>query len=183
MVAYKAKSLPLFAIGVLLLFNTSFAQKSKYKLLLYATIEDSVVLHKSDTSWLKKDICIQLNIDTINIANIKNNSNKYCKNCFLYNENIFYYSQLFDLNYYPDLIRMKIAYFTISTAIAIDPPYITAPLNCLNEEQKILLKRLWEISRKYGRYKNTNRLFIDNITVYYDYYRPITLNPIYCYFR
>jgi|WetSurMetagenome_2_1015567.scaffolds.fasta_scaffold308843_1 hypothetical protein len=134
----------IIALAVLLAFGLISFKLPKYKLLIYATINDSLFLKSSDTAWLTTNICLELQIDTINTSLIKNGKNK---DCFLYKNNSFLKTQLYDLNDYEFIKNFKIRKFTITHSFISDAEE-TSESNCLNNKQIRLMNYGYRLCHK-----------------------------------
>ena len=102
--------------------------KPEYKLLLYATLNDSTELQKSDTSWLNSKNCLQLKIDSIDMRKVTWFKNKEQR--FYYNSQIFYSTQLFDVKMYNALKKVSITGFSVTVAALSEPRSVFASSTC-----------------------------------------------------
>jgi len=153
----------------------SFSYYPKTKLLLYATIEDSVCLNKNDSVWLRKDICINLKIDTIFIDDIK--KHKKTKSFFIYKNNVFNKTQLFNINELNQISQLLVNSFSINFGSGFDPPIVESNSSCMNFYQKTLLKQYWGIAKRYNQAK---RLYFTEIVTLDKMNNNIKLNDITC---
>ncbi len=149
----------LLLIFILLLLSYNNRQEKYFKLLLYATINDSLKIVRSDTNWLKNAVCIQLKIDTVYTPAIKEFKKE--KN-FYYNGKIFNKEQLFNMTQLKYISKFKIISLAITcTGAAFEPPvirnnyYRKSPeqidnnYNCTSPEQMDYLKTYWITSRMF----------------------------------
>ena len=154
-----------------------FAEKeSKKKLLIYASINDSILIFRNDTTWLKDPLCIQLNIDTIDLTSIKFSRKKNFRNGFFYNGNFFHNEQLFDLEEYTNILDGKLYSFTI-TGVFIESYLSDIYDPCINKLQKSLIKQSW------AHYHNQNKkckIYFESINIILFNEKKIELNSIIC---
>ncbi|MBL1231546.1 MAG: hypothetical protein COA31_002395 [Flavobacteriales bacterium] len=146
------------------------------KLLLVATLDDSVALHRNDTAWIKDVSCLELRIDTINTSEII--KDKKSDNLFLYREQEYERSQLFSLSEYENIKNYnKIISFR---PVSVMKNYMVSPLNegeCFQEDSK---KKLYIY---YNEFFSTNffvktHIYLTNITVLSDEGNEIIVNDI-----
>ena len=144
------------------------------KLLLVATLNDSVALHRNDTAWIENASCIELRIDTIHTSEIK----KYKKrdDLFIYGGHTFKKTQLFNLSEYENVKKYKIISFH---PVSVMKNYIINPLNegeCFQEDSK---KKLYIY---YNRFLETSyvktHIYLTYITVLSDEGNKIIVNDI-----
>ncbi|MBW6482691.1 MAG: hypothetical protein K0B10_06485 [Vicingaceae bacterium] len=145
------------------------------KLLLVATLDDSVVLHRNDTVWIEKASCIELRIDTINTSEIK----KYKKrdDLFIYRGNSYERSQLFSLSEYDNLKSHKITSFYLVSAMI---SYIVNPFNqgnCFEKYTKQKLQSYYNRFEERTMWKDV-KIYITDITVLSDEGNKIIVNDI-----
>ncbi len=114
----------------------------KYKLLIYAVINDSIELHRSDTAWLKSSTCINLKIDSIDLNSVLEFKKKEGR--FYYKGNIFWNQQLFDAKDYKYLSNLAVSSFDIMFPGRVDPPAVNSNSNCLNSEQIHYIKSYYK---------------------------------------
>jgi hypothetical protein len=147
--------------------------------LLYATINDSLEINRSDTNWLKKDVCIQLKIDTIYFPSIKEFKKD---NRFYYNGHIFNKSQLFDIKSFQYLTDFYIKKFGIAcTGAAFEPPCVYNEFKCTSQEQIYYLKEYWKVSRRYPN--KQFKVYFSEITAVNIDNKSIILNDVICYLK
>jgi len=168
------KSYILFIFFALL---ATFVYSQKYKLLVYATVDDSIKINRKDTTWLNNDICIKINIDTINISKIKRCKLKGCKDMFMYNDFAYYKSQLFEMSELQRIKSFNISSFSITNldGTHFDPPTCLSYSTCLNEEQKDWLKSKLSF---YIRYNEKFGVFFQNIYAIDNLKNTIQMNNI-----
>jgi len=145
------------------------------KLLLVATLDDSVALHRNDTAWIENASCIELRIDTINTSEIK----KYKKrdDLFIYRGNSYERSQLFSLSEYENLKKYKI---TSLGLISVMIRYYINPFNqgdCFEEYTKKKLQAYYNRFEEQTMWKDV-KIYITDITVLSDEGNKIIVNDI-----
>ena len=134
-------------LACLIAFLGCFTQRKsnsepKYKLLFYATLNDSVEIHLKDTSWLYSQGCLKLNVDSINVDSIVRK--KKIKYMFYYHGKEFSDCQLFDTELYDSLKKVSIIGFAIFVPCkCMDNIPVYSHSNCLNDTQKKYIVDRW----------------------------------------
>jgi len=162
MITHKLKTILVLTIliGMCGCFNKISQNKTAepQKLLLVATLDDSVILHRNDTAWIENASCIELRIDTINTSEIIKDKKR--DDLFIYRGNSYERSQLFSLSEYENLKKYKIISFRLGSALI---GYYLDPLNdgrCFQENSKKHLHAYY------------NRFFESHLTTAYIYLSP-----------
>jgi hypothetical protein len=146
--------------------------RPKKKLLLYAAINDSVVLHINDTSRFNEMFCIQLNIDTINTEEIKYTHKRNFRNGFFYKGHFYLKHQLFMLGESPAVNEVKLLSNSV-IGIYIEPAISDS--NCLTRCQKVVIKNSWVY---YHRENKHCTIYIEKIIAQIKEAEPMNLNSI-----
>ena len=179
MITHKLKTILvlIILIGMCGCFNKIPQNKTiePKKLLLVATLNDSVALHRNDTAWIENASCIELRIDTINTSEIK----KYKKrdDLFIYRGHEYERSQLFSLSEYENIKKYKITSFYLVSAMI---SYIVNPFNrgdCFEEYTKKKLKAYYNRFEERTMWKD-GKIYITDITVLSDEGNKIKVNDI-----
>jgi hypothetical protein len=143
MIYFRNTSFPLLLTILFISFLPKHVHpQSNYKLLLYVTLNDSIQLQKTDTTWLFDKNCLELKIDTIDINTIRELKKK--ENRFYYRDQIFWNTQLFDLNMYDALKKLSITGFSVSVAALSEPRGVFASSICLTNEQRKFTISYWK---------------------------------------
>jgi len=145
------------------------------KLLLVATLDDSVALHRNDTAWIENASCIELRIDTINTSEIIKDKKR--DDLFTYREQEYVRSQLFSLSEYENLKSHKITSFYLVSAMI---SYIVNPFNqgnCFEKYTKQKLQSYYNRFEERTMWKN-GKIYITDITVLSDEGNKIIVNDI-----
>ena len=121
-------------------------KKVEYKLLIYATINDEKEIYFSDTTQLKQDLCLQINIDTISTEYIAFYSDKHY---FSYSGQDYTKSQLYDFKYLNYLKQFKINDYRICFN-SIEPPCYFGKGSCVLEKHKEMLKKYIKKNNDWG---------------------------------
>jgi hypothetical protein len=137
---------------VCLLVLNSFSNPPKtYKLLLYATFEDSLKLQSGDTNLINGNICIKLRVDTVDMANlVKDLSDKISpqpNNWYLYKGHyilLHVKDQLFDLSEYQMVKNFELTSFEMLQFGNWNQGF-TSNSNCLTDAQKKAVKDCWKL--------------------------------------
>jgi hypothetical protein len=171
-----------FFISILFLMLKSYGQvklawgkydlkeikKEPIRLIVYAELNVDTINMSDSTSFFENDICLKIQIDTIDLSNIL--FEVYKVNCFKnaykfrYKNANFYLNELFSIKDYECLKKYKIKSFWISTNLNMDLFGIESNNNCLSERQKLFMYNI------YTHYvKNTNKVFsylyLENIKI------------------
>jgi hypothetical protein len=152
---FSLVSISIFSQSVL---KTNKSNKKK-KLLIYATFQDSVTLHKTYSGWINDTVCMKLNIDTIDLSLIKKHRDH---KKFYFKGHIFFKSQLYDTNLIDHLSNFNITVFEINfSGAAFEPPYIGSFSNCISNEQKKQIREYYKFCEKSNEQKN--KIYFSNI--------------------
>jgi len=146
-------------IKILLIFSIdlifiSFTKAQTTKLLIYATIEDSIILYKTDTNWLRKNVCIKIKIDTIDTRYFKYRTDKWDKKniYFKYQKKYYNKNQLFELYNYSSLLKIRTIFISLWSGTS---DTYEAKDSCLSYKQKDYILWKW---RNYKRYNAENKI-------------------------
>ena len=180
MLTHKLKTILVFTIliGMCGCFNKISQNKTTepQKLLLVATLDDSVALHRNDTAWIENASCIELRIDTINTSEIKEYKKR--DDLFTYREQEYVRSQLFSLSEYENLKKYnKIISFR---PVSVMKNYMVSPLNegeCFQEDSKKNLHIYYNEFYSRNFFVKTH-IYLIYITVLSDEGKEIIVNDI-----
>ncbi|GIK68938.1 MAG: hypothetical protein BroJett020_02330 [Bacteroidota bacterium] len=130
--------------------------KDKYKLLIYAVINDNFEIVGNNPSWLIGS-CVELKIDTVDMSRVNYFKKKNGVRMVEYRGCNFYKEQFFNQNKLEYLKSLEISKIYITQTFGFEPPNLWFKSNCITkDEEKNRIKYIVDEHKK----KGTKRTFI-----------------------
>ncbi len=139
-------------------YDIKKVRKEPKRLIVYAELNVDTIDMSDSASFFKKDFCLTIHIDTIDLSNIL--FEIYKLNCFKkvykfrYKNAYFNLNSLFSLNDFERLKKYEIKSFWVSTNLNRTIYGVESKSNCISEEQKLFMYNIY----KYN-VMNTNKIF------------------------